>query len=212
MIKLIKLSSVENQDWREVLIEKIEDLDIEDIELDCNNLLLNCDDIKEINSLCYKSRKRIINIKSTVPETIVSAKSLFFKSELYLKSNLKQNINSGSKRKHSSEEITFHQGTVRSGENIHCQGHLFLVGDVNPGGIVRANGDVMIWGRLLGIAHAGLSGNNTAKISALQLMPVQLRIANKVARGPQQKPEPGLAEQAKITSGLIVISPLTSYK
>ena len=68
----------------------------------------------------------------------------------------------------------------------------------------------MIWGRLLGIAHAGSQGNSKAKISALQLLPVQLRIASKVARGPQEKPQTGLAEQATIQNENIVISTLES--
>ena len=68
----------------------------------------------------------------------------------------------------------------------------------------------MIWGRLLGIAHAGSKGNSQATISALQLRPVQLRIANKVARGPQEKLQFGLAEQAKIDSEKIIIRPLDS--
>ena len=35
----------------------------------------------------------------------------------------------------------------------------------------------------------------------------QLRIANQVARGPQDKPEEGLAEEAMIESDQIVIKP-----
>ena len=64
----------------------------------------------------------------------------------------------------------------------------------------------MVFGRLLGIAHAGNEGDQNAKISALQLRPIQLRIANTIARGPQEKPQRGLAEQAKIESETIVIS------
>ena len=56
-------------------------------------------------------------------------------------------------------------------------------------------------------AHAGKNGNNLSKIIALQLRPVQLRIGNKVARGPTEVPEPGLAEQAQIEEDQIVIIP-----
>ena len=35
----------------------------------------------------------------------------------------------------------------------------------------------------------------------------QLRIANKIARGPQERPEKGLAEEATIEDNLIVIKP-----
>ena len=81
---------------------------------------------------------------------------------------------------------------------------------MNPGAIVSAEGNIIIWGRLLGIAHAGSKGNSRATISALQLRPVQLRIATKVARGPKDKPQIGLAEQARIDSEDIIISPLES--
>ena len=85
---------------------------------------------------------------------------------------------------------------------------MLILGDVNPGAKVSAEGNIIIWGRLLGIAHAGNKGNYQATISALQLRPVQLRIAKKVARGPKEKPQLGMAEQAKIDSGEIIISPL----
>ena len=102
----------------------------------------------------------------------------------------------------------FHQGTVRSGEYLESPGDLLILGDVNPGAKVSAEGNIIIWGRLLGIAHAGSKGNSNATISALQLRPLQIRIAKKIARGPKEKPQIGLAEQAKINSEEIIISPL----
>ena len=103
--------------------------------------------------------------------------------------------------------LLFHQGTLRSGENLEAEGDLLLLGDVNPGAKVSAGGDVMIWGRLRGNAHAGKSGNSHAKIVALQLRPLQLRIAQAIARGPQEKPLEGFAEEALIEAGQIVIKP-----
>jgi septum site-determining protein MinC len=70
---------------------------------------------------------------------------------------------------------------------------------------VSAAGDVLVWGRLRGVAHAGCLGNSEAKIVALQLRPLQLRIADCVARGPDEQPQPGFAEQARIVNGEIVI-------
>ena len=101
-----------------------------------------------------------------------------------------------------------HEGTIRSGDRISSNGNLFIIGDVNPGAMVLAGGNIIIWGRLLGTAHAGSKGNSKATISALQLRPVQLRIAEKVARGPKDKPQIGFAEQARIDSEEIIISPL----
>jgi septum site-determining protein MinC len=107
----------------------------------------------------------------------------------------------------SAGGLSIHQGTVRSGDHRHATGSLLVLGDVNPGAQVSATGDVMVWGRLRGIAHAGRSGDSTARIVALHLHPLQLRIANQVARGPAEAPPPGLAEKAHLVNGQIQIDP-----
>ena len=106
--------------------------------------------------------------------------------------------------------MLFHHGTLRSGEHLDAFGDVLVLGDVNPGARISAGGNVMVWGRLRGIAHAGKPGNNQAKITALQLRPLQLRIADKIARGPDEKPEQGLAEEALIDQGKIIIQPANS--
>ncbi|MFN9644656.1 MAG: septum site-determining protein MinC [Cyanobacteriota bacterium] len=103
--------------------------------------------------------------------------------------------------------LSIHQGTVRSGDHRQATGSLLVLGDVNPGGQVSATGHVMVWGRLRGIAHAGRSGDHSARIVALHLHPLQLRIADKVARGPEEAPPPGVAEKAHLVNGQIQIDP-----
>ncbi|MFN9932345.1 MAG: septum site-determining protein MinC, partial [Cyanobacteriota bacterium] len=58
-----------------------------------------------------------------------------------------------------------------------------------------------------GMAHAGCGGNRSARIVALQLRPLQLRIADAVARGPEERPPAGLAEEALLVNGTIRIDP-----
>ena len=99
------------------------------------------------------------------------------------------------------------RGTLRAGEHLEVEGAVLVLGDVNPGARVTASGDVLVWGRLRGIAHAGCRGNGAARIVALQLRPLQLRIADAVARGPEDLPPEGLAEQAELVGGEIRISP-----
>jgi septum site-determining protein MinC len=106
-----------------------------------------------------------------------------------------------------SATLSIHQGTLRSGDHRHAAGSLLVLGDVNPGAQVSATGHVMVWGRLRGIAHAGRSGDPTARIVALHLHPLQLRIADQVARGPAEAPPPGLAEKAHLVNGQIQIDP-----
>jgi septum site-determining protein MinC len=99
--------------------------------------------------------------------------------------------------------LTVHQGTLRSGDHLEASGSLLVLGDVNPGARVSAGGHVLVWGRLRGTAHAGFQGDRNARIVALQLRPLQLRIADAVARGPDELPPAGLAEQALLVEGTI---------
>jgi septum site-determining protein MinC len=108
---------------------------------------------------------------------------------------------------HDSAALAIHQGTLRSGDHQQAAGSLLVLGDVNPGAQVSATGHVMVWGKLRGIAHAGRFGDRTAQIVALHLHPLQLRIADQVARGPAEAPPPGLAEKAHLVNGCIQIDP-----
>ena len=99
-----------------------------------------------------------------------------------------------------------HRGTVRAGEHLEVDGAVLVLGDVNPGARISARGDVLIWGRLRGIAHAGCHGARHARIVALQLRPLQLRIADAVARGPEEPPPEGVTEQARLEGDEIAIS------
>jgi septum site-determining protein MinC len=80
------------------------------------------------------------------------------------------------------------QTTVRSGVDIRHPGTIIILGDTNPGSTLAADGDILVWGRLRGLAHAGVGGNRHCRIMALQLQPTQLRIADLVARPPRARP------------------------
>ena len=90
------------------------------------------------------------------------------------------------------EEQTFHQEIrmVRSGQVLDVKGHVLLIGDVNPGGLIRATGNIYILGYLRGIAHAGASGNEEAVVCAAFMEPRQIRIATSIYRSPDNEPEP----------------------
>jgi septum site-determining protein MinC len=72
--------------------------------------------------------------------------------------------------------------TVRSGTEIRHPGSAIVFGDVNAGAEVIADGDILVWGRLKGMAHAGANGNTKAVIVALHIEATQLRIGDYVAR------------------------------
>jgi septum site-determining protein MinC len=95
--------------------------------------------------------------------------------------------------------------TLRSGQAIHHTGHVVLIGDVNPGAEIVAGGDIVIWGKLRGTAHAGAMGDENALICALQLMPSQIRIGSLIARPPERGRPPKVPEVASVQMGRIVV-------
>ncbi len=106
-------------------------------------------------------------------------------------------------------EPLYVETTVRSGVEIRHSGTAIVLGDVNPGGSVVAAGDILVWGRLRGIAHAGAFGNARCRIMALQMEPTQLRIADYVARAPEKTPANLYPEVAYVTPEGIRITKAT---
>ena len=148
-----------------------------------------------ICSLCIYSNNRY---------TILSGKSIKIDS-IFVK---EQEINNKLLLLNLKEkDDILHKGTVRSGDRISSNGNLCIIGDVNPGAIVSAKKNIYVWGKLLGIAYAGKSGNKNASISSLYLNPLQLRIADLIAIGPKDKPKNYYPEIAVINKQTIIIKP-----
>jgi septum site-determining protein MinC len=98
----------------------------------------------------------------------------------------------------------YHAATLRGGQVLHHTGNIVVVGDVNPGAELVATGDILVFGRLAGIAHAGAGGDENARIYALEMAATQLRIAafigaeeGGVRRG-RLKPEAAIAQGGRI--------------
>jgi len=96
--------------------------------------------------------------------------------------------------------------TLRSGQSVCHTGHVVVIGDVNPGSEVIAGGDVIVWGRLRGIVHAGAGGDEKRCVCALDLSPTQLRIGNYIARPPEDKRRRKVSqpERAFVSDGQLV--------
>jgi len=75
----------------------------------------------------------------------------------------------------------YHRGTLRGGQALHNLGNIIVIGDVNPGAELIASGDIVVFGALRGVAHAGAQGDMGARVIALELAPTQLRIATLIA-------------------------------
>jgi septum site-determining protein MinC len=101
------------------------------------------------------------------------------------------------------EDAVMVRRTLRSGRSVRHHGHVVVLGDVNPGAEIVAGGDIVVWGRLRGVAHAGADGDENAVVCALDLSPTQLRIARFIATSPERKGNPQ-PEVARVKDGHIV--------
>jgi septum site-determining protein MinC len=79
-----------------------------------------------------------------------------------------------------------------------------VIGDVNPGAEIIAGGDVVVWGKLRGLVHAGAMGDTTAVICALELIPTRLRIADQIAIAPHDQRRQATPEKVSMHNGRIV--------
>lgn len=95
--------------------------------------------------------------------------------------------------------------TLRSGRTVHSRGHVVVYGDVNPGAQIIATGDIIIWGKLRGMVHAGAEGAADSVICALDMNPNQLRIAGLIATSPQNQRRGNGPEVAYMRDGQIVV-------
>ena len=86
--------------------------------------------------------------------------------------------------------------TLRSGQKVHSEVSVIVWGDVHESAEISAARDVLVLGKLEGIAHAGCYGDLNSTIFALVLSPRQLRIGDRISRPPgdfEQSSYPELA-------------------
>ncbi len=80
----------------------------------------------------------------------------------------------------------FYKGNLRSGQVLETETSIIIVGDVNQGATVTSKGNIIVLGALFGNVYAGAGGNENAFVLALELDPVQIRIADTIARAPDK--------------------------
>ncbi len=208
----LKLPNHRDQHWKDAIKELLHSANADGIDLDCGDWQLNCTDLQDLMAQVNQSKQRLDSLISNIPDTIVSASALGLEAKLQrplalCPKDLLRNEVPSARSQPQPTGVMFHQGTLRSGDYLQTERSILIYGDVNPGATVTASGDIFVWGRLRGVAHAGSDGSTQARIVALQLRPLQLRIADAVARGPDDLPQPGLAEQASLRDGVITIDP-----
>lgn len=111
----------------------------------------------------------------------------------------------------SGEYAKFYKGNLRSGQCLDMESSVIIIGDVNPGASVTSNGNIIVIGSLKGTAFAGAAGNTNAFVVALDMNPMQIRIADTIARSPDN-PDKNQTRESKIAfleDDNIYIEPVT---
>lgn len=120
---------------------------------------------------------------------------------------------------HSSMENRdgkFYKGTLRSGQVLEAETSIIILGDVNAGAKVVSKGNVVVLGSLKGTIYVGAAGNENAFVAALSMDPIQIRIADVIARSSDKKPvarerrkKDHTPKIAYVEDGNIYIEPIT---
>lgn len=110
-----------------------------------------------------------------------------------------------SRDQRDTDDTLFLRRTIRSGQAIHHHSNVIVLGDVNPGAEIVAGGDIIVWGVLRGMVHAGYPDSENAVVCSLLLSPVQLRIAHLLSRPPEGFEAQPRPEVAMIRHGQIVV-------
>lgn len=84
-----------------------------------------------------------------------------------------------------TSETKFIRGNLRSGQREEFSGSIAILGDLNYGAEVIAGENIIVTGKIRGLAHAGANGNKKAIISANSIEPTQVRISNILKEVPE---------------------------
>jgi septum site-determining protein MinC len=159
---------------------------------------------EEIGRLQRILAQRDVNLRAvltTVPETQEAVQALGLQA-------LESLVYEPMKGERDSRRGLLVRRTLRSGQRVEHPGHVVVIGDVNPGAEITAGGDIVVWGKLRGVVHAGAQGDDEAVVCALSLAPTLLRIGNYIARAPDSEPtDNAVAEMARVSDGIIVAEP-----
>jgi len=156
------------------------------VHLIARDRLLDGRQLQAIADALTEAQLCLTRVYTSRRQTAVAAATTGYSVEQ--QSSIAQLNPAGAESAQAMEEPLYLQTTLRSGGDVRHNGTVIILGDLNPGSSVVATGDILIWGRLRGTAHAGAKGNAQCLIMALQMEPNQIRIADFVARAPENPP------------------------
>lgn len=207
------LVTLQSQDWQEAKRNVIEQIQAKQefflgacLVLDVGHLVLGANELEELRDILSEYSVDLTGVLSESIVTQQTAKLLGLKTKIAkLRAKSDKNLKPLDTVFAGEPAVLLHR-TMRSGFKVAYQGHVIVLGDVNPGAEIIASGCVIVWGRLRGMVHAGADGDDSAVVCALDLSPMQLRIASKIATTPQDV-ENSQPEIASIKDDQIIAEP-----
>ena len=170
--------------------------------LDIGNQILKVNDMVELRDRLSERNVSLWAIISESPTTEKTAQLLGLATRVSKpRPEESHNIDA---RNVNEETALFVSKTLRSGARIEYSGNVVVLGDVNPGAEIVAEGSVIVWGRLRGAVHAGSKGDESAVICALDLFPIRLQVADDAMNSSTRK-ETGKPEVAFISNQRLVV-------
>lgn len=173
--------------------------------------LLDGRQLQEIADALAESQLQLQGVSTSRRQTAVAAAAAGYSVEQKSAAIAFLNSKPAPEPAQAMLEPLYLETTLRSGVEIRHPGTVIILGDLNPGSSVIADGDILVWGRLRGLVHAGAKGNPQSLIMALQMEPTQLRIADSVARSPEKQPAEFHPEVAYVTPQGIRIAKATGF-
>ena len=161
-----------------------------------NDRLLDTTQIQELADILLQANLRLKRFYTKRRQTAVAVVTCGFSVE---QQTAQQALMAETTTNLLAADPMYVQMTLRSGTEIRHDGSVIVMGDMNPGSVVIADGDILVWGKLRGTVHAGAGGNAGSIVMAIQMQPSQIRIADFVARGPSNVPAQFFPEVAYVT-------------
>lgn len=82
----------------------------------------------------------------------------------------------------STSSGQIYKGCVKAEHNIESASSIIILGDVNPGAVVKSNGSVVVLGTIYGNVEAGAEGDTTSFVAAIDFKSSAVKIADKVCK------------------------------
>lgn len=170
---------------------------------------------RQINKDEWRSLKEILHREGLLlryaVSTIQESREILYKEGLPVRDTLPPSAPDAAQAPPmSGGNALYIRRNLRSGQKETFDGDIVLVGDINQGAEILAGGDVVIFGTVRGMIHAGYPDNTEAVVIALNLTPLQLRIGPIIARAedsPKNRRRSQHPEMACVKDEQIMILP-----